>query len=53
MYLMTFPWKGILLPPAPPKVAPGCNFCFSSSPLRSHPGLDRLPEEEKTIGDIG
>lgn len=52
----TFTWKGVLLPPAPsapPRclcVSPGCDFCFSSSPLRSHPGLDRLPEEEKTVG---
>lgn len=35
MILMTFTWQGILLPPAPsapPKVGPGCNFCFSLPP---------------------
>lgn len=52
MILITFTWKGILLPPAPsapPKVGPGCKFLLFSPPLCSHPGLDRLPKEEKTI----
>lgn len=48
MILMT--WKGILLPPAPsapPKVGPGCNFCFSLPPFAPTLAWTDSPKKKK------